>query len=118
MAPNKSAGELRRRILELVKEYYAANWPTKSFRPDHDTVPASGKVFDDADLCNLVDSSLDFWLTTGRFAAQFERAFADFIGVRHALLVNSGSSANLLAISALRSPLLGTRRLKPGDEVL
>jgi CDP-6-deoxy-D-xylo-4-hexulose-3-dehydrase len=82
------------------------------------TVPVSGKVFDGSELELLVDSSLDFWLTTGRYAEQFEREFSRFIGVRHTLLCNSGSSANLLALSALTSPRLGDRRLRPGDEVL
>ena len=82
------------------------------------TVPVSGKVFDAAEMRALVDSSLDFWLTTGRFAAQFEREFARCFGVRDCLLVNSGSSANLLAVSALTSPKLGDRRLQPGDEVI
>ena len=81
-------------------------------------IPVSGKVFNEEDMMSLVDSSLDFWLTTGRFADQFQREFAAFLGVRHAMLCNSGSSANLLAVSALTSPLLGDRRLKPGDEVI
>lgn len=118
MTASPSPEELRRRILEMVREYAAANWPSRPFRPSEDPVPASGKVFDGEDLTSLVDASLDFWLTTGRFAAQFERQFADFVGVRHALLVNSGSSANLLAVSALTSPLLGDRQVKPGDEVI
>src|SRR5207253_10835823 len=75
-------------------------------------------VFDADDIAHLVDSALDFWLTTGRFAAEFERAFASFCGLRHAVLVNSGSSANLIAMSCLTSPKLGERRLRPGDEVI
>src|SRR5205085_11007473 len=81
-------------------------------------IPVSGRVFDERDMQSLVDSALDFWLTTGRFAAQFERAFARFLGVRTATLVNSGSSANLLAVTALTSPKLGDRQLRPGDEVI
>ncbi len=81
-------------------------------------VPVSGKVFDAEELKLLVESSLDFWLTTGRFAEQFEKAFAKVMGVRHAMLCNSGSSANLLAVTALTSPRLGKRRLVEGDEVL
>jgi Predicted pyridoxal phosphate-dependent enzyme apparently involved in regulation of cell wall biogenesis len=81
-------------------------------------VPISGRVFDEEELELLVESGLDFWLTTGRFADQFEREFAKFMGVREAVLVNSGSSANLLAVSALTSPRLGDRRLRPGDEVI
>ena len=81
-------------------------------------MPVSGKVFDAEDLRYLVDASLDFWLTTGRFAEEFERTFARYFGVRGASLVNSGSSANLLALSCLTSPKLGERRLRPGDEVI
>jgi CDP-6-deoxy-D-xylo-4-hexulose-3-dehydrase len=81
-------------------------------------VPISGRVFDEQELELLVESSLDFWLTTGRFAEQFEREFAKFVGVREAVLVNSGSSANLLAVAALTSQKLGDRRLRPGDEVI
>lgn len=110
--------ELRQQILELTRQYYQMQWPGKSFAPGKDPVPVSGKVFDEEELVHLVDASLDFWLTTGRYAEQFEREFARFMGTRFALLVNSGSSANLLAASALTSPLLGDRRLQPGDEVL
>ncbi|HEY9295569.1 MAG TPA: DegT/DnrJ/EryC1/StrS family aminotransferase, partial [Phormidium sp.] len=110
--------DLRQQILELTRQYYQAKWPEKTFQPDKDTVPVSGKVFDAEELANLVDASLDFWLTTGRYAEQFEREFAQYMGSRFALLVNSGSSANLLAVTALTSPLLGERRLQPGDEVI
>ncbi|HHV55857.1 MAG TPA: lipopolysaccharide biosynthesis protein RfbH [Firmicutes bacterium] len=112
------AHELRARILSLVREYYAARWPSQPFRPGIDPIPVSGKVFDAEELVYLVDAALDFWLTAGRFADEFEREFARFMGVRYVLLTNSGSSANLLAISALTSPLLGERRLCPGDEVI
>src|SRR5215831_9151396 len=81
-------------------------------------VPVSGKVFDGVEMSSLVDSCLDFWLTTGRFAENFERDFARWMGVRECILTNSGSSANLLAVSALTSPKLGDRRLAPGDEVI
>ncbi len=81
-------------------------------------IPVSGKVFDAEELTNLVDSSLDFWLTTGRYAEVFEKRFAKVMGVRHAMLCNSGSSANLLAVSTLTSPRLGKRRLREGDEVI
>lgn len=81
-------------------------------------MPVSGRVFDGEDVRALIDSSLDFWLTTGPHAEAFERDLAKFVGVRHALLCNSGSSANLLAVSALTSPTLGDRRLRPGDEVI
>ncbi len=110
--------QLRERIRELLKEYFEQAFPVKTFTPGESPVPVSGKVFDSEELELLVDSSLDFWLTTGRFAEQFEREFAKFVGVREAVLVNSGSSANLLAIAALTSPKLGDRRLRPGDEVI
>ncbi|MFI5398671.1 MAG: lipopolysaccharide biosynthesis protein RfbH [Candidatus Binatia bacterium] len=112
------ADELRARIRALVSEYYDAAFAPKNFVPGKTVIPVSGKVFDAADIQSLVDSSLDFWLTTGRFAAQFEREFARFFGVRHAILVNSGSSANLLALSCLTSPKLAERALRPGDEVI
>ncbi len=109
---------LRDRILELVAEYTQEAFGNTDFVPGESPVPVSGKVFDSAEVTSLVDSALDFWLTTGRFADQFERDFARFIGVRNAVLVNSGSSANLVALSALTSPKLGERRLKTGDEVI
>jgi len=113
-----SGEQLRRQILDLVAEYYESAFPPRPFIPGESPVPVSGRVFDAAELQTLVDSSLDFWLTTGRFAAQFEREFAAFFGLRSAILVNSGSSANLVALSALTSPKLGARGLKPGDEVI
>lgn len=113
-----SAESLRAQILDLVAEFAAQQWQAKAFEPGITPVPVSGKVFDGADVQYLVDASLDFWLTTGRFARNFERDFAAWWGVDHCLLVNSGSSANLLALTALTSPQLGKRRLKPGDEVL
>lgn len=113
-----NADELRTKILELVTDYTRERWPTLPFRPGKDLIPTSGKVFDEDEVSNLVDSSLDFWLTTGRFAEEFETSFARTMGVQSAMLTNSGSSANLLAVSALTSHLLGDRRLVPGDEVL
>ena len=109
---------LRSEILGLVQRYHAFAFPDRPFEPGVTPVPVSGKVFDAEDMRSLVDSSLDFWLTTGRFAKQFEEAFAARMGVRHALLCNSGSSANLLAMTALTSPRLKDRRLVPGDEVI
>ena len=114
----KSADELRAEILALVKEYSRAQWPAKPFVPGESQVFYAGRVFDEDDVTSLVDSSLDFWLTTGRFATQFEKQLARFVGVRDAVLCNSGSSANLLALSALTSPKLGERALRPGDEVI
>ncbi len=112
------ADELRNRIREMVGEYYREAFAPREFVPGKTHVPVSGRVFDEQELELLVDSSLDFWLTTGRFAEQFEREFAKFADVREAVLVNSGSSANLLALSALTSEELGDRRMKPGDEVI
>jgi CDP-4-dehydro-6-deoxyglucose reductase, E1 len=112
------ADELRGRIRGLVAEYYNEAFPARAFVPGSSSVPISGRVFDEQELELLVESSLDFWLTTGRFAEQFEREFAKFVGVREAVLVNSGSSANLLAVTALTSHKLGDRRLQPGDEVI
>lgn len=109
---------LRQQILELVREYHAAAFPVRPFEPGTSAVQVSGKVLDAADLQNLVDASLDMWLTTGRFAAEFEKKLAAFVGSRSATLVNSGSSANLLALTALTSPKLGDQRLVPGDEVV
>jgi CDP-4-dehydro-6-deoxyglucose reductase, E1 len=112
------ADELRRQIAALVRDYHAEAFPSRAFVPGETRIPVSGKVFDQAEMVSLMDASLDFWLTTGRFAAQFEERFADWLGLRHAVLCNSGSSANLLALSALTSESLGDRRLRPGDEVI
>ena len=109
---------VRQEILKLVEGHVAEAWPSKPFRPGVDPVPVSGKVFDADDVRCLVDASLDFWLTTGRYARQFEADFAKVFGLRYCLLVNSGSSANLVAFTALTSPKLGDKRLKPGDEVI
>ena len=112
------ANDLRARILDLVEEYHANAFTPKPFIPGMSAVPVAGRVFDARELKLLVDSALDFWLTAGPFANRFESEFARFIGVRSATLVNSGSSANLLAVSCLTSPRLGERRLRPGDEVI
>lgn len=112
------ADQLRSKIKELVRAYYQEAFREQPFVPGETPVPVSGRVFDADEIIHLVEASLDCWLTTGRFAAQFEREFAQLFGLRHAILCNSGSSANLLAVSALTSPKLGERRLKPGDEVI
>jgi CDP-6-deoxy-D-xylo-4-hexulose-3-dehydrase len=115
----KSNSELiRTQILALVKEYHAVEFSQKGFDPGKDLVRYAGRVFDADEIVNLVDASLDFWLTAGRYAEKFEKEFAAFLGVQHCSLVNSGSSANLLAFMALTSPKLGERRIKPGDEVI
>lgn len=110
--------ELRGQILRLVEDYYAEAFAPPAFVPGEMAVPVSGKCFDASEMRLLVDAALDFWLTAGRYAARFEREFARWMGVRECILTNSGSSANLLAVSALTSPKLGDRRLLPGDEVI
>ncbi len=110
--------DLRNQVFAAVQQYYQFKFTPQQFIPGKTYIPVSGKVFDDKELLQLVDSSLDFWLTTGRYAAEFEQRFAEWMGVKHCLLVNSGSSANLLALTALTSPKLGDKRLQPGDEVI
>ena len=109
---------LREQILSLTTQYAELVLSTNHFTPGLDQVPVSGKVLTSEDFASLVDSSLDGWLTAGRFTVDFERQLAQFVGARSALFVNSGSSANLVALSGLTSPKLGDRALKPGDEVL
>lgn len=112
------ADNLRAQILELTAEYARERWREQPFVPGESPVPVSGRVFDHEEVVSLVDSGLDFWLTAGRFAEDFQREFAQWIGCRKCLLVNSGSSANLLAVSTLTAPTLGERALKPGDEII
>jgi CDP-4-dehydro-6-deoxyglucose reductase, E1 len=114
----EKSSQLRRQILDLVAQYFSEASQPLAFIPGVTPVPVSGKVIDGADVSAVVDSALDAWFTTGRFAETFERKLAGFVGVRSASLVNSGSSANLVALSALTSPKLGDRRLMPGDEVI
>ena len=105
-------------ILESVKTYAAEKLTVPDFVPGESVIPVSGKVLTPEDFVALVDASLDGWLTAGRFHTDFERALAKYVGSRSALFVNSGSSANLVALSGLTSPKLGKRALKPGDEVV
>ena len=114
----RSPEELRREILRLVAEYHDVAFAPREFVPGESPVPVSGKVFGASEVQHVVEAGLDFWLTSGRFAIDFERKFARVMQARHAMLVNSGSSANLVALSCLTSPSLGDARLKPGDEVL
>ena len=114
----RSPEEIRSEIASLVSEFYETSYAQKSFTPGVSAVPVAGRVFNADEMHYLVDSALDFWLTAGPYANQFEKEFAKFFNLRHAVLVNSGSSANLLAVSALTSDKLGDRRLKPGDEVI
>jgi len=113
-----SIEELRREILEKVETYFHLAFKTEEFIPGETKVNYGGRVFDQEELVRLVDSSLDFWLTTGRYAEKFEKAFAKYLGVKYCSLTNSGSSANLLAFMSLTSPLLGEKRVKRGDEVI
>jgi len=108
----------RRDLLNGVRKFAEASLKGETFAPGKTAVPVSGKVLDSADIVALVDSSLDGWLTAGRFTEKFERALAKYVGTRSALFVNSGSSANLVALSALTSPKLGKKALTEGDEVL
>lgn len=110
--------EFRAAISDLVKEYYGFKFAAKPFKPGKSQVRYAGRVFDEKELQILVDASLDFWLTSGRYSEAFETAFSAFTGAEYSFLVNSGSSANLVAFSSLMSPLLGVKRLKQGDEVI
>jgi CDP-6-deoxy-D-xylo-4-hexulose-3-dehydrase len=113
-----SASVLREQIAGLVRQYYQQQFANRPFTAGADLVHYAGRVFDADELCNLVDASLDFFLTANRYSDAFEADFAEYLGVSQAALVNSGSSANLLALSALTSPKLGDRRLMAGDEVI
>ena len=109
---------IRSQILALVKEYHETKFANKSFDPDKDPVHYAGRVFDAEEIVNLVDAGLDFYLTANRYAERFESEFAEYLGLSNAALVNSGSSANLVALTTLTSPKLKDRRLNPGDEVI
>ncbi len=112
------AAAIRQNILELVEQYHAAAYPSREFVPGVSSAPVSGRVFGVEDMQNLVASSLDFWLTSGRFNDGFEKRLREYLGVRHVLTVNSGSSANLVAFAALHSTDFKGRALKPGGEVI
>ena len=113
-----SAERQREEILRLVAEYHGAAFGERKFVPGESAVRYAGRVFDAEELVNAVDATLDFWLTAGRYSEEFETLLAERLGLDTALLVNSGSSANLVAMSALTSPSLGPRRVQPGDEVI
>lgn len=108
----------REQIGVPVRKCCEMQFSSRTLNPATDLVHYAGRVFDAKELCNLIDSSLDFFLTTNRYADRFEAEFADYLGVSDAMLVNSGSSANLVALTTLTSPKFGGRRLKPGDEVI
>ena len=114
----KNESEAREQIKALVTDYYHDFKEKKEeFRPG-DRISYASRVFDEKEMCGLTDAMLDFWLTTGRFSDQFEKKFASWIGVKYAHLVNSGSSANLIAFMVLTAPELGDRQIKKGDEVI
>lgn len=118
---SSKAEQLKQEILDKVREYYALQHAPEQaapFVPGDSRVNYAGRVFDEQELVRLVDSSLEFWLTSGRYTLAFERGLRKFLGIKHVFLVNSGSSANLLAFFALTSPLLGERQVKRGDEVI
>ncbi len=112
-----SAENKRKEILRKTADFYRSAKKRK-FIPQDTYIPYAGRVYNERELVSLIDASLDFWLTPGRYAKKFEEGLANFIGVRYCLLTNSGSSANLLAVTALTSPKIGSRRLRPGDEVI
>ncbi|MFZ1614678.1 MAG: lipopolysaccharide biosynthesis protein RfbH [Holophaga sp.] len=118
MSQTLSESQLREQILALVGQYTELSLATKPFVPDTTLVPPAGKVLGALEIQNMVEAALDGWLTTGRFNDAFEQKLSAFLGVKHVLSVNSGSSANLLAVATLTSPKLGDRALKPGDEVI
>ena len=113
-----SVAALRQEILDKVAVYSRARWAKKPYVPGKTPAPYAGRVFDEDEVVTLVDASLDFWLTSGRFCRELEKGLAEFVGVSDCRLVNSGSSANLLAFSTLTSPKLGDRRVRPGDELI
>ncbi|MDI6839392.1 MAG: lipopolysaccharide biosynthesis protein RfbH [bacterium] len=114
----KTEKQIRKEIFEKVTELYKLREKQEKFVPGETKINYGGRVYDEKEMVSLVDASLDFWLTAGRYAKQFEEKLAGFLGIKYCLLTNSGSSANLLAISSLTSPKLGEKRLKPGDEVI
>lgn len=114
----KNEAEAREEIKALVAEYYHSFKEQKKVFQPGDRVSYASRVFDEKEMLSLTDATLDFWLTTGRFADEFEKKFAEWIGVKHAYLVNSGSSANLLAFMTLTAPELGERQIKRGDEII
>jgi CDP-6-deoxy-D-xylo-4-hexulose-3-dehydrase len=109
---------IRNDIFEKIKELYLLKSSMNKFVPGVSSIPCAGRVYDEKEMISLVDASLDFWLTSSRYARQFEMEFAKYLGVKYCILANSGSSANLLAVSALTSQKLDQRKLKPGDEVI
>ena len=118
MFENKTEQQARANILELVREYADTFHNQKKEFKAGQRRPSASRVYDSAEMVNLVDSALEFWLTSGRYTDEFERKLAEYLGIKYCSLVNSGSSANLIAFMALTSPLLGDRRIKRGDEII
>lgn len=118
MFENMSEGTAREQILGYVREYCGRFHDVKKEFHQGEKMPYASRVYDHEEMCNLVDSALEFWLTSGRYTKKFEEDFSNYLGVKHCALVNSGSSANLLAFMALTSPLLGERQVLPGDEMI
>ena len=118
MFENKTEAEARKEILDLVAEYADKFRNQKKEFHEGDRIPYASRVYDSREMVNLVDSSLEFWLTSGRYTDEFEKKLAEYLRVRYCALVNSGSSANLIAFMTLTSPLLGERRVKRGDEII
>ena len=118
MSKQRTEQTVKNEILELVKEYYEVHHNKKETFSEGQRIPYAGRVFDEQEMLNLVDSSLEFWLTSGRYTDEFETKLAKYLEVKHCALVNSGSSANLLAFMALTSPLLKDRAIKRGDEII
>ncbi len=118
MLENQNEKQARESILEMVKEYCDKYHNQEKPFKEGDRIPYASRYYGHEEMVNLVDSSLEFWLTSGRYTDQFEKEFAEYLGIKYCSLVNSGSSANLLAFMALTSPLMGDRRIMPGDEVI
>ena len=115
MPEDKKLSDLRDEAIRAALEYYKHKWGAKVPFRAGDRIQYAGRVFDEAEVANLIDSSLEFWLTAGRYATRLENELAQFLGLNHCSLVNSGSSANLLAFMALTSPKMGEKRIRPGD---
>lgn len=117
MFEDKTEIQAREEILQMVRAYCGKYHGSKEYQ-EGDRIPYASRVYDSEEMCNLVDSSLEFWLTSGRYTDLFEKKFGEYLGVRYVSLVNSGSSANLIAFMALTSPLLGERQIRRGDEII
>ena len=118
VSSQEKLSDIRNKISDLVRDYASIQYAPKEFVPGETIIPPSGKLLGEQELQNMVSASLDAWLTTGRFNKKFEEKLAEFLGVKFCLTVNSGSSANLVAFSALTSPKLGDRAIQSGDEVI